>query len=58
MDLLLENVNNESETEYTDTNGLFEGDLINIGDIPSTDSWKYVPLFKEGNNSETRVWQV
>ena len=46
------------EKEVQDTNELFEGDLINIGETPNTDSWKFVPLFKEGVNGEIRVWQI
>ena len=48
----------EGFPEYTDTNELFKGDLIIIGETPKTKSWKLLPLFKEGNIGETRVWQV
>jgi ATP-dependent DNA ligase len=41
-----------------DTNDLFKGDLLNLGEIPKTDSWKFIPLFKEGVNGEIRVWQI
>jgi len=41
-----------------DTNELFEGDLLNIGEIPKTQSWKFIPLFKEGVNGEIRIWQI
>ena len=41
-----------------DTNKLFSGDLLNLGEIPKTNSWKFIPLFKEGVNGEIRVWQI
>src|SRR5665647_436813 len=41
-----------------DTNLLFDGDMINIGDTPKTESWRFVPLFKEGVNGEIAVWQI
>lgn len=56
--LKLKIINKKKEEEYTDTNDLFEGDLINIGETPNTESWKYIPLFKEGNIGEIRVWQI
>ena len=46
------------EVEYIDTNALFEGDLILISETPKSETWKFVPLFKEGTNEEIRVWQV
>ena len=48
----------QEEQEYTDTNDLFEGDLITITDKPTTDSWKFTPLFREGTLGEIRVWQI
>jgi ATP-dependent DNA ligase len=56
--LKLKIINKVETDEYTNTNDLFEGDLINISESPSTESWKYIPLFKEGNIGETRVWQI
>lgn len=41
-----------------DTNELFDGDLLNISDNPNTESWKYIPLFKDGSIGEIRVWQI
>jgi len=46
------------EVEYQNTNDLFEGDLIQISENPKSETWKYVPLFKEGTNGEIRVWQI
>jgi len=46
------------EAEFEDTNDLFEGDLVLLGETPNTESWKFTPLFKEGNIGEIRVWQV
>lgn len=51
-------INNQTEEDYIDTNQLFEGDLINIGQKPNTESWKYIPLFKDGSLGEIRVWQI
>ena len=44
--------------DYQDTNDLFLGDLITLGEKPLSEAWKLIPLFKEGTNSEIRVWQV
>ena len=48
----------ENYVDYIDTNDLFDGDLIHIGDKSNTDSWKFLPLFKEGKLGEIRVWQI
>jgi hypothetical protein len=48
----------EIPKETNNTNDMFEGDLINISQTPTTESWKYIPLFKEGNIGEIRVWQI
>ena len=47
-----------NEGDFQNTNDLFEGDLINIGENPTTLSWKFIPLFKEGSSGEIRVWQI
>jgi len=46
------------KVEYQDTNDMFVGDLVQISETPKSDSWKFVPLFKEGINGEIRVWQI
>lgn len=48
----------EEELEFEDTNDLFIGDLILIGETPNSESWKFTPLFKEGDIGEIRVWQI
>lgn len=48
----------ETNGDYEDTNDLFEGEIVNIGETPKTQSWKFPPLFKEGLNGEIAVWQI
>ena len=54
-----QNINNEIEI-LDEPSNMFEGELINIGETPrtETESWKYTPLFKEGNLGEIRIWQI
>lgn len=45
-------------SDIIDTNTLFKGQLIRIDETPVDLNWMLVPLFSEGMQSETRVWQI
>ncbi len=45
-------------TEITDTNEMFEGELVRVDQTPTQTNWKLVPLFLDGIEGDVRVWQV
>ena len=46
------------DIDIIDTNELFAGQLIRIDETPTESNWKFVPLFSERIQGDTRVWQI
>lgn len=54
--LVTTNTNNVIIT--IDSNKLFRGQLIEVYETPTSPDWKFVPIYADGLNGETLVWQI
>ena len=57
---IFNNLTIETNDNYDiiDTNTLFEGQTIRIDQSPTETSWKLIPMFLDGIDGNTYVWQV
>ena len=56
-DIAIGEVVEDEELEFN-IDDYFPGDTLNIGESPTTESWKYRSLFLDGINNETRIWAI